>query len=320
VSIGVWIIGLGAIGMQYDLFAEDGRIQSHARAIDRHPDYRLVGATDVDPKNRSAFEGEYGIAATSDLRHIPHQGIDILVLATPTNTHRSVLEETLTKVRPSIVLCEKPLAWNEQDAAAIVQRCRSVNARLFVNFVRRALPETVQIRSMLREARCAGPVRGLVWYSKGFVHNGSHWIDLLSYWFGDLRSIVRLQAGRTVRSGDAEPIVRVSFDDTDIYMVPWFEETYTLFSAEVATAKGLLSYMDGGATIHWRPISRGQTERDVPSLALDWTPIESNIGRYQWFVFEELRKAIESPSSLVTLTTGDEALKNLTVQLGAVNT
>ena len=36
------------------------------------------------------------------------------------------------------------------------------------------------------------PIKGVCWYSKGLLNNGSHFINLLEFWLGDYVSNKRL--------------------------------------------------------------------------------------------------------------------------------
>src|SRR4026207_202026 len=57
----VMIVGLGRIGMEYDLELDPSRyVYSHARAFSQHPAFRLVAGVDPAPERRRMFEAAYG--------------------------------------------------------------------------------------------------------------------------------------------------------------------------------------------------------------------------------------------------------------------
>ena len=107
------------------------------------PDARLVAACDRDPTAaaRLAAAGDTGalhdtgvlhatgtgILPTTDLDALLAQpGLDAVYVATPNDAHCTVVEAVAARGVP--VLCEKPLAADVDDAAAIVKSCRGVLA------------------------------------------------------------------------------------------------------------------------------------------------------------------------------------------------
>ena len=53
------IVGLGDIGLKYDLGLSKRFVYTHARAISIHPDFELIGAVDINKKNRDEFKKNY---------------------------------------------------------------------------------------------------------------------------------------------------------------------------------------------------------------------------------------------------------------------
>ncbi len=62
------MIGLGAIGMGYDYFNRDSMGITHARAIEKHPDFFCIGAYDLDQEKRIQFEREFAADSYYSLR------------------------------------------------------------------------------------------------------------------------------------------------------------------------------------------------------------------------------------------------------------
>ena len=64
----VLIVGLGQIGLQYDLHLDhDEFTYTHSCAFSKHKDFELLGAVDNDKEQRSIFSQSYGLPAYSDL-------------------------------------------------------------------------------------------------------------------------------------------------------------------------------------------------------------------------------------------------------------
>ena len=88
------IIGLGQIGMGYDLHHNDAtsQIYTHARAFSQHPDFSLIAAVDPDKNLRETFEQKYQCPAYAKVdealkSHKPH----LVIIAVPTQYHFEIL-------------------------------------------------------------------------------------------------------------------------------------------------------------------------------------------------------------------------------------
>jgi len=83
---GALIVGLGRIGVGYDLGLDPARyVYSHARAFSLHPGFTLQAAVDPDATHRRAFEEAYGCPSHASIEdalraHDPQ----VIVSAVPT--------------------------------------------------------------------------------------------------------------------------------------------------------------------------------------------------------------------------------------------
>lgn len=179
------LVGCGKIG---SLFADDplmrGDVFSHAEAITVCPDTDLIAVVDVD---RTALEkcGErWNVAAryTTVAEMLAGAKPDIVSVATPTATHHAVLMELISSDnRPRAILCEKPLSSSLDEAEQVVALARSSGVLLVVMHMRRYASNMRRLRDFLRSGGI-GELRNVSgWLTKGTVHNGTHWFDLLRY-------------------------------------------------------------------------------------------------------------------------------------------
>ena len=79
------LIGLGNIGLMYDLERSNSYILTYAKAIHKLKNIKFVGAVDIDKKKRSLFEKKYKITAFKSLSELFLNSLpDILIISTPT--------------------------------------------------------------------------------------------------------------------------------------------------------------------------------------------------------------------------------------------
>jgi predicted dehydrogenase len=308
----VLIVGLGQIGMGYDLHLDPATyIYSHARAFSRHPHFRLMGSVDPDVQRRQMFGETYHAPAFPDVEaalDVLHP--DVVVLAVPTPQHGSTLQRVLRRSRPQIVLCEKPLSYDVAEAREMVETCAAVGVRLYVNYIRRSDPGAIEIKRRIQCGELGAPMKGVVWYSKGFLHNGSHYFNLLEYWLGAMRSGAILNDGRAWTADDQEPDIRVEFERGEAVFLAAWEEAFSHYTAELISPEGRLRYERGGSLIEWQSTIPNPEVPGGRTLAAASERIESGMDRYQWQVTDQLAKILDdNPGHLCT---GTEALATLT--------
>lgn len=310
-SFGVLIIGLGQIGMGYDLYHDKAsQVYTHAKAFSQHPDFHLVGAVDSDKKKRDIFELTYHCPAYAELdvalnEHKPY----LVIIAVPTQYHFVILKQVLEKAEPQAVLCEKPLSYNLDDASAMVELCSEKNVNLYVNYMRRSDPAVIEIKRRLDDDEILSPLKGIAWYSKGFQHNGSHFFNLLEFWLGSFESADVLDSGRLWGNIDPEPDVRLVFSRGTVVMLAAWEEKFSHYGIELLGKNGRLRYEKGGKIIEWQGLQDDKSFDGYTILNEEPDIINSGVERYQWHVAEQIALAINGNNN--HLCSGVEALTTL---------
>ena len=305
------IIGLGQIGMGYDFdLADESAICTHARAITVHPEFQLVGAVDVSPRQRARFEQRYGLPAFDQVEVALQQlQPDVVVIATSSESHAAILSRVVSACRPELVLCEKPLAYELDEARRMVEMCEKAGIDLFVNYIRRTDPGVVEIKRRIDCGEIRTPVKVNAWYSKGILNNGSHFLNLLELWLGDISAATLINRGRLWDNHDPEPDVEVRFDlGTVVFRAAW-EESFSHYSKELQSRSGRLQYDKGGEAIVWQGVRADPNFEGYSILAEQREMIANGMGMYQWHVYDQIHKNLAGAAT--TLCTGRQALKTL---------
>lgn len=305
------LIGLGQIGMGYDMaLAPETFVYSHARALSLHPAFNLVGAVDSGMVERSAFQDVYHAPAYSTIEQaLAAHDVDLVVVATPTMTHHDLVHKILDCQVPKAILCEKPLAYSLEESQEMLSLCAEKKVHLYVNYMRRSEPGALEVKRRIDCGEISGRLKGLVWYSKGFLHNASHFFNLLQYWLGEVKSFSLINAGRSLPHDDAEPDVRVVFEKGDIVFLAAKDENFSHNTIELIAANGRLRYESGGQRIEWNAVATGANLKSYTFLAEHAEEIPSKLHRYQWHVMEELAIALKNQSA--HLCDGVQAFKTI---------
>lgn len=305
------IIGLGQIGMGYDLgFDSTKEIYTHARAFSLHPEFSLECAVDPDKYRRDLFERHYHATTFDNIDDALEEFTpDVVVIASPTSQHCSSIKALLANSKPKIILCEKPLAYDLQEAQEIVRLCESSEVKLYVNYMRRVDPGALEIKHRIDEGRIAAPIKGVSWYSKGLLNNGSHFFNLLEFWLGQFVEAKILHAGRLWENKDPEPDMLVEFERGTVVFIAAWEESFSHYTIELVSSTGRLRYEKGGKLITWESAETDPNIAGYKILQLTPEVIFNDVSRYQWHVVNHLADVlIGKPNNL---SSGRESLATL---------
>jgi predicted dehydrogenase len=305
------LVGLGQIGMGYDLsLSPENCVYSHARALSLHPAFILVGAVDPSAQARNTFQEVYRVPAYEGLeKALEQHNPDLIVIASPTTMHHESVLMLLNSCRPKAILCEKPLSYSLDESSKMLSLCAEKKVGLYVNYMRRSEPGAMEVKRRIDDGEIAGPVKGVAWYSKGFLHNGSHFFNLLQYWLGDAKGFDLVDPGRALADGDAEPDVRVAFEKGDIMFLSAKDENFSHNAIELVAANGRLRYENGGRRIEWNPAGADENLKGYTFLATKPEVIPSRLNHYQWHVTEQLASALKGGQA--HLCDGSQALRTL---------
>jgi predicted dehydrogenase len=180
------IVGCGNIAGRFDSARSVSEPPlTHAGAYAGDSRFSITACVEPDHERRTAFMQRWHVPlGFRSLQEavLAGQQFDVVSICSPTGSHAQDLDGAL-ELRPKAVFCEKPVTTSAQLTMAAVQRYRSAGVLLAVNYTRRWDPAIVELRRSLRERRW-GALRSIVaYYNKGLLNNGSHLLDLLTYFF-----------------------------------------------------------------------------------------------------------------------------------------
>lgn len=307
----VLLVGLGQVGMGYDFdVAASEMILSHANAFVGHPDFEVIGGVDPDPKACARFHCRYGVRASRDLvESLTMLKPEIIVIASPTQCHAESVRLALHNAKPRLILCEKPLASTLEDAEGMVAACRAAGCKLYVNYMRRVEPGVQEVKRRLMDGRIALPLKGALWYSKGLLHNGSHFSNLLEFWLGPVESFKIINSGRFLDSQDIEPDVQIKFEAGEVSFLAAQEEHFSHHEIQLVAPNGCLRYGQGGATICWQSVTKDPQFPRYNVLSVPGEKIPTESFKLQLHVANNVSACLREKHS--NLCSGDDALQTL---------
>ena len=195
VKIRVGVIGAGWGQLQLESFK-------------RARDYQVVALCDTDAARLKEIATKYKIDQTvADYRElIARNDIDLISIAAPPDCHQAMAQNVIDARKH--VLIEKPLALNANDARVLLQAAEAKGIVHAVDFEMRYLPALAYSKELIDEKYLGQLLRvdvtmGMLrpWGEHGnwaaedargggiLMELGSHFIDTLLWWFGDVRAV-----------------------------------------------------------------------------------------------------------------------------------
>ncbi|MFA6279081.1 MAG: Gfo/Idh/MocA family oxidoreductase [Candidatus Paceibacterota bacterium] len=180
------IIGAGRIGSGFDT-PHTKQVLTHAHAITLNSRMKLVALVDTDASRGKREAKRWGVASYQDVKTMhEHHHPDVVVIASPDNTHVALLEEVV-ELKPKLIICEKPVA-TRGDEARVLNLSKRSHVPILVNYRRRFDTTLEKLRIDLTHGRYGKVLCANAIYTGGLLHNGSHVIDMARYLFGEVKS------------------------------------------------------------------------------------------------------------------------------------
>jgi len=303
------VVGLGQIGMGFDLSLNAAEyIYTHARAFSHHQDFDLTCGVDPSAEQRNVFSERFGRPAYPTIEEaLSFHSPDVVGIATPTSDHASAISKVLKTYKPKAIICEKPIATTVQEARTLIQMCSEANVDLYVNYIRRSAPGVIEVKRMIESLEIAPPIRGVIWYSKGFIHNGSHFFNLAEFWLGEFKEAILINRGRDFGDFDAEPEIKAVFSKGEITFIPVCEEHFSFYTVELISSSGRLYW--GQENLSWQEAVGDPILKSYKILSHSAKQIPSGLEHYQWHVADQLSRAMSGEKT--SICTGKQAFETL---------
>jgi predicted dehydrogenase len=235
---------------------------------------------------------------------------DVVALCTPTPLHHPTFCEVVAH-KPKAIICEKPLAVIPAEGKAMIEAADSAGSLLVVNYMRRFEPGVLELKRRIQTGSLGTFYKGVQWYTKGVLTNGSHFVDLLSFLFGPASRVQVLQTGRPFAEFDCEPDVLVRFGDVDVYFLAAREECFSMRDLWLISDKGDVRYTAAGEIIELRNTQQHPQLSGYTILAESSERIKTDLGRYQLHVAQAIFDALSTGSPVAS--TGITALSTMEV-------
>lgn len=310
------LVGCGLIGSQFSDTVDVPGVWSHAAAYAACPKTRLVAVCDPDPTQLARCADRWNVAARySDFNAMLDQAQpEIVSVCTPDASHFQLIRAALEHSAVRAVLAEKPLALDLQQASGLVEIAAARNVVLAVNYSRRYAAGIEEARKLIHSG-ALGTVQAVSgFFTKGTLHNGSHWFDLVEYLVGPVQSVSatdRLHEG----GGDPTLDVMLHFDGgTRAYLHGCDSCSFALFEMDIVCTEGRLRVNDSGGVLEIYRMEASPHGAGYRCLALR-DKIDDGSPQALLHAVENIANCIDEGS--VPICSGQDAVQALKIGLAA---
>jgi predicted dehydrogenase len=223
----------------------------HAKAIEAHPDGKIVAVADVSRACADRFAAEHGGEAVTDLEAMLRRtDIDAVCVCSPTYLHA---EHAVAAIRAGKhVIVEKSMAINLKDATRMIVAARDQNVKLAVIFQKRTEEAAQRIKKAIEAGVFGKMVFGdasiKYWRNQAYYDSadwrgtwdkegggasmtqGTHGIDLLLYMMGEVEKIYAWM--------DTVAHVRIEVEDVALALLKFKNGAYGRLQTTTAANPG----------------------------------------------------------------------------------
>lgn len=237
------IIGTGKIAL------------SHAQACLNNKNIDLTAACDKNIRRLNRFCKTWKIKDKykSVVELLNSKKTDIVVLATPSATHFSLIEKILAhKDQPRILLVEKPVCLKRSQLIRIRKILLKTSTKLIVNHSYRFHSGLKKVTNIIRSGSLGRVLSARAVYYGGLLNNGVHLIDTLRMLTGLEFRVVRAGPGAAGSLPDVCVDAELRAQGSSgpkAYLESFDQDNYQLYEMELRLSKGRIRIMDFGEDI-----------------------------------------------------------------------
>jgi predicted dehydrogenase len=245
----VVIIGAGNIGAFYDT-PQNEKILTHAHAFLQHTGFKLHGFVDIDFEKSRKAAMIWGVKSFPNIeKAFDYERIDVVCVAVPDDYHYDILKEIAGHRDVKLVVLEKPIAVNTRQAKEIIKIYNN-KIEVLVNYSRRFIPEFNQLKNNIKSGLYGKYITGTGYYGKGLLHNGSHMIDLIGYFFEKIVPYSVISYDYDYYKDDPSVNAVLKIDNNSFFIIQKIDcRYYTIFELDLLFEDARIRLTDSGNII-----------------------------------------------------------------------
>jgi predicted dehydrogenase len=304
------VIGCGRIGCSFDDSTKNNVIMTHAGSYYYNTKTNLVALCDVDKIKLKKYGRKYSVSKLFDNPNelFENMDLDCVSICTHANSHLELVKIAAKNGIKAIFL-EKPISNSISNSLQIIEICKKNKIKLLIDHQRRFDPFFINLKKFVNNK--IGKIQTVnIIYGGGIVNTGTHIIDLLRYFFGEISSVnASLSQNSSYNTSDPNLDGKIIFKNKIICFLHALDLShYGFLEMQIFGTNSVLKINLTNNDIDYRFVSK------KPSLAYKTLEIKNlNFEKSKksaiFLGVENLVTSISNKSTL--LCTGQDGLKSL---------
>lgn len=256
------VIGCGRIGMMMEQDPKRPKPATHAGAYNSHPRLELAALVDLDSEKHKEAKKMYPKAATfSDAKEMFEKvKPDVVSIAAFHSAHHPMVL-LAAKYKTPVIVCEKPISDKLEEGREMIEACKKSGSKLIINHIRRFDPFLKEWRDKVVGGIIGEIQQARALYAIGLYHMGTHLVDLVRYYLGDVEWVSGFENRRahTTVAGDwcvdgilgLKSGARVAIQSVNV-------KDWSTLELRILGTKGEVFVRDLGRVVEYTPISESR--------------------------------------------------------------
>lgn len=314
------VIGCGRIGCGFDDDPLRKVISTHATAYSKNPKTNLDALCDIDEIKLEKYGKKYAVTQlfTNIDELLEKTKLDVVSICTHPDMHEEVVIKAV-KAGVKGIFCEKPIANSISAAKNMIAICKKNNVVLIIDHQRRFDPLFSNIKRVIDKGYLGIIYQTVFYYTAGIFNTGTHVIDLMRYFFGDVEWVM----------GRRSPIMSSNQSDPNIDGVLSFKNgiyasihalnvrDYLIFEQDILGSKGRLRILNSGFEIEYYGISDSRYFSGYKEFEKRNLPFE--IPKERQYMLEGVNHLIDCiENKTEPISSGTDGLKALEIILALI--
>lgn len=250
------VVGLGRIGCGFMRDPKRGLHSTHVGSYSIVEGIKVVAVCDTDAAAREQAR-PYLDPDTVLFENLGEMltgvKLDVLSVCTPVEWHLECVTASAA-AGVKVIFCEKPLASTVLDGEIMVKVCEAESVLLSINHQRRFSLLHQKVSRRVRSG-AMGRVQGAhAIYTAGILNSGSHLIDLLRLYLGDVSWVRATYSTSPSWRGEDDPNIDGTLHFRDGYMARVLgldSRAYSIFSLDIFGTTGAMTTTNSGFGVKW---------------------------------------------------------------------
>jgi len=253
--LNVALLGIGNIGLLFDDDKDDrSKALSHIKAIYLHKNLTLKYVVDIDNSKISKVKEFFPnvVFYNNYNKLLKCKDIDILSIATPTNTHYTILKAFQDNIYIKLFFIEKPLFQHIQEYNNI-----KMKNKIVVNYLRRFDKNIQKLKSKISQNKFGKVQKIIINYCKGIKNNGSHMIDMINFLFDNPKvissNILSSTNGFNIDDMTYDIFVQIKYNNQiiPVYFLGLDHTLYNIIEQNIYFENKIIKYINSKSQIEY---------------------------------------------------------------------